>query len=246
MPLECLGTEAVDETVQSEEDEGEEPNPLSSVPAIPRYVAVKVWEEGTELSTSAGSICQSPGSNDASSWLVQSNNPSHRQPFFVQCRKSGQVLCEKGCALFNSCGVCAHCIAVAKFKGCLEQFISWLGKQRGSVNLSNLASTGMPKTSGKKPHSHRKSSKKSTTQRIKSILANASEKDHSPRIPVVQMSAAPSSVSSTQQFTAAPVFSVSSQPPSITTHFDFAPTMTIPEYSQCVESSAPYVTGTYA
>lgn len=173
----------------TQEEEEEEPNPLSSIHAIPHYVADKIWTESAELSVSAGSICPSPGCTDGNAWLVQSTNPSHRQPYYVECQKTGQIICEKGCALFHSCGICAHSVAVAKSKGCLSHFMLWLGKQKGSVNFSNLAGMDMPKNSGKKPQSHRKSSKKSTTKRIKKILANAGEKDHRPRIPISNPSA---------------------------------------------------------
>ena len=90
-------------------------NPLHQLP-IPQYVADKLWQESRELASSESDICASPGCTDGSAWLVESTVPPHQRPFFVECRKTGQVSCEKSCALLHSCGVCAHTVAVAKKK----------------------------------------------------------------------------------------------------------------------------------
>lgn len=74
------------------EEEIEEQNPLLELLAVPRYVAEKIWTESIEMNSSTDKICPSPGCNNGSAWLVQSANPSHRQPYFVECRKSGQIV----------------------------------------------------------------------------------------------------------------------------------------------------------
>lgn len=247
-------TETAEVAEAEQREEQEEPNPLLQIPAIPRYVAVKIWKEGTDLSSLTGSICESPGCHDGNAWLVQSAIPSHRQPYFVECRKSGQVVCEKGCALFHSCGICTHSVAVARFKGCLDQFLSWFGKQKGTVNVSNLASTGMPSTSGKK-RSHRKSCSKSTTQRIKSVLANANEKDHRPRIPTTAQNPpapqvpvySPPSCLHSPDITALPICSPPSLPSSSASPGYScsvqSPVTDLPEYSSNIRTtSTPSVT----
>ena len=62
--------------------------------------------------------------------------------------------------------------------------MKWLQKQKGIVSLSALADTNMPKGSGKKPNTHRKASLKSSTKRIKSLLAEADSEELTPRIKI--------------------------------------------------------------
>ena len=82
--------------------------------------------------------------------------------------------------MFNSCGVCAHIVAVATRKKCFETFISWLRK-RGSVNVTKMAHSGLPKGAGKKAHSCRKFSTKSSTRNVKMILHDADSESYTPR-----------------------------------------------------------------
>ena len=142
-------------------------NPLHQLP-IPQYVADKLWQESKELISSESDICASPGFTDGSAWLVKSTIPTYQRPFFVECRKTGQVSCEKNCALFHSCGVCAHTVAVAKKKGCLDSLVKWLSK-RDDMNVTKLANSGLPKGAGKKGSTKRKFSTKSSTKIVKNI-----------------------------------------------------------------------------
>lgn len=124
--------------------------------------------------------CISPGCTDGSAWLAKSDNATHQRPYFVECKKSGQLCCEKSCIMFNSCGVCAHIVAVATRKKCFETFISWLRK-RGSMNVTKKAHSGLPKGAGKKARSHRKYSTKSSTRNVKMILRDADNESYTPR-----------------------------------------------------------------
>ena len=117
-------------------------DPLHQRP-IPQYVADKLWRESKELTSSESDICASPGCTDGSVWLVKSTIPTHQPPFFVECQKTGQVSCEKNCALLHSCGVCAHSVAIAKKKGCLDSLVKWLSK-RDNLNIAKLANSGLP------------------------------------------------------------------------------------------------------
>lgn len=74
--------------------------------SIPPYIAEKVWTEGQELASTDSILCASPGCTDGGSWLVKSNTATHQKPFFVECKKTGQISCEKSCLRFNSCSVC--------------------------------------------------------------------------------------------------------------------------------------------
>ena len=123
-------------------------NPLNKL-CIPQYVAEKVWTDGQQLASSDVNICASPGCSDGTTWLVKSNSATHQKPFFIECKKSGQVSCEKSCLMFNSCGVCAHTVAVATRLDCMETLVNWLQKQ-GNMNITKLAHSGLPKGAGKK------------------------------------------------------------------------------------------------
>ena len=116
-------------------------NPLCQL-SIPQYVAEKLWNEGQELASLDSNICASPGCTDGNAWLVKSNISTHQRPFFVECKKAGQLSCEKSCIMFNSSGVCAHTVAVATRKECLDALVNWLRK-RGNVNITKMAHAGL-------------------------------------------------------------------------------------------------------
>ena len=91
--------------------------PLSS------YVATKIWNEADELLEDASNVCKSPGSTSGLEFLVKSLDDKHKHPYFVECKVSGQILCEKSCALFSSCKVCTHTVAVAHHKTSMDQYL---------------------------------------------------------------------------------------------------------------------------
>ena len=124
--------------------------------------------------------CVSPGCTDGSEWLVKSTIPTHQRPFFVECRKTGQVSCEKSCALFHSWCVCAHTVAVAKKKDCLDSLVKWLSK-RDDMNVTKLANSGLPKGAGKKGSTRRKFSTKLSTKSVRKMLQNVSDDAFTPR-----------------------------------------------------------------
>ena len=146
-----------------------EENPFLCIRTLPTYVATKVWEDGRALLASNG-ICLSPGCSDECEWVVKSRKPSRKHPFFVQCKKTGQILCEQSCTTYCSSGICSHIVAVAYYKKSVDSFIEWMGKQKRSVNITRLSTVDMPKGRGKKPDSHRKASLKSNTKRIKEFV----------------------------------------------------------------------------
>ena len=46
---------------------------------------------------------------------------------------------------------CAHTVAVAKKKDCMDTLVKWLNK-RDDSNVTKLANSGLPKGAGKKGH----------------------------------------------------------------------------------------------
>ena len=86
----------------------------------------------------------------------------------------------KSCAVFKSSKICAHSIAVAQHMHVLEEFISWLLKQKGGpLNVTKLASVDMPAGRGKKPKC--KASSKQSSKRVK-ILVEKSSQPHTYRV----------------------------------------------------------------
>ena len=186
-PYESDHLPCVERSIECQLSNASQENPLHQL-SIPQNIADKLWQESGELASSESDICASPGCVDGSMWLVKSTVPTHQRPFFVECRKTGQVSCEKSCALFHSCGVCAHTVAVAKKKSCLDSLVKWLSK-RDDLNVMQLANSGLPKGSGKEEHTRRKFSSKSSTKNVKKMLLNVSDEVFTPRTGVTTKSA---------------------------------------------------------
>ena len=81
----------------------------------------------------------SPGFKNESEWLVKSNDLKRKSPYFVECRKNGQVVCEPNCGIYKSSKVCVHAVVVACHTQKLELYVQWLAKQKeGTVSVSKL------------------------------------------------------------------------------------------------------------
>lgn len=177
-----------EEVQQTESSQGENSDKIKSVNPlvqldIPSHIAERIWKEADELLKSNPSkICLSPGCNNSNEWLVKSSEEKHKHPYFVEIKESGQILCEKSCMLFSSCKMCSHTVAVAYHTKSSQKYLKWLQKLKGSVSLSVLANTNMPKGAGKKPNAHRKASSKSATKRIKELITEADSEQLTPRI----------------------------------------------------------------
>ena len=91
---------------------------------IPQYVQVKIWKESNELLADDRNICEAPGITDCSCWLVASTDYSRQRPYYVECGKSGQLICESACFLYKSVKICAHIVAVARHAHQLDHFLS--------------------------------------------------------------------------------------------------------------------------
>ena len=100
----------------SEEQVDDDYNPLLSLPSLPEYVANKIWKESQQLQSEDNSVCASPGCSDGKAWLVRSTNPTHKQPYFVECKENGDISCEQSCMLYHSSKLCAHIVVVADHK----------------------------------------------------------------------------------------------------------------------------------
>ena len=111
--------------------------------------------------------------------VSQKHHSNPPATFFVECQKTSQVSCEKT-ALFHSCSVCAHTVAIAKKKGCLDSLVKWLSK-RDDLNVLKLANSGLPKGAGKKGNTKRKFSTKLSTKIVKRMLENVSDDVFTPR-----------------------------------------------------------------
>ena len=133
---------------------GDQTNPLLNV-AVPQYVAEKVWIDSQHLVSTESNVCAYPGCTDGNCFLVKGTIATRQRPYFVECKKNGQISCEQSCMLYHSSGVCAHTVAVAQKKGCLDVLLKWLNK-RDKLSVTKMANVGLPIGAGKKPHSRRK------------------------------------------------------------------------------------------
>ena len=216
-------------------------NKLLSLP-IPAYLADKVWDESTNVLAAEGSVYPSPGCKDRSEWLVKSTDLKRKSPYFVECRKNGQVVCEPSCGLFKSSKVCVHTVSVARHTGELGQYLHWLLKQKeGTLNVSKLAAVDMPAGSGKKG-SRRKASQKKSTKAIKNIL-DESTGSHTYRVDPASCSSDPlpfSSASQVDHFQASSDDDmVSAYDDSLTTGEPFYPAPTLPSHPLPLHPSQP-------
>ena len=154
-------------------------NPLCQI-SIPQYVAEKVWSDGKELASQDSNVCVSPGCTDGSAWLVRVTVQHIKDRILLSVKKSGQLCCEKRCIMFNSCGVCAHIIAVAARKKCLRPSLTSLASG-AALMLRKWLTLDCLKGAGKKTRSHRKFSTKSSMRKVKKILQDADSESYTPR-----------------------------------------------------------------
>ena len=74
-------------------------------------------------------------------------------------------------------------VAIAQKNDHLESFLKWFKSQKPQLNLTKLAESGKPSTSGKKG-SHRNVSTKKGTKYIQDILSQAEESSFKTREPM--------------------------------------------------------------
>ena len=159
---------------------GDQTNPLLNV-AVPQYVAEKVWIDSQHLVSTESNVCASPGCTDGNAFLVKSTIATRQRPYFVECKKNGQISSEQSCMLYHSSGVCAHTVAVAQKKGCLDVFLNRLNK-RDKLSVTKMANVGLPKGAGKKPHSRRKFSTKASSRQMKKFLETVDGSKYTSRV----------------------------------------------------------------
>ena len=155
-------------------------NPLSSLD-IPSHTKIQIWSSAQHYLSDLSAICKSPGEEDA--WLVKSSQD--KRPHYVKLSKSNRCnryICDSDCLTYKSSKICAHSVAVAEKNDHLESFLKWFKSQKPQLNLTNLAESGKPSTSGKKGP-HRKASTKKGTKYIRDILSRAEESSFRTRAP---------------------------------------------------------------
>ena len=166
----------------------QEENPLLALSSFPVYTLTRAWEGSEQLITStstssSNNVCLSPGCSSRNEWLVKSGNPRHKQPYFVECKSSGQIVCETGCVSYSATGLCMHTVAVARYTQTVDSLLKYLGKQKkAAANITQLCNVDMPKHSGKKPQSKRKASQKSSTKKIRELVDSVDRSNFTSRV----------------------------------------------------------------
>ena len=107
---------------------------------LPEYLQGS-WNNASQI-LDLGGISGHP--NDPSKYCVISLTQGNVHT--VQVFESGCIKCDEQCYRFNSVSTCAHCLAVSKWLGSLENYV-------GSYvpNLDKMAASNLPKQVGKKP-----------------------------------------------------------------------------------------------
>ena len=106
----------------------------------------------------------------------------------------------------------AHSVAIAQKNNHLESFLKWFKSQKPQLNLTKLAESGKPSSSGKKGP-HQKASTKKGTKYIQDILSRAEESSFKTRAP--RQTSTSTSAALPQPSTASHQSSRASQPTSV-------------------------------
>ena len=137
-PLTSCGQEIANDNMQSLPETSADCPPTNVLLQLqlPSYVTTKIWNEAHELlKDGSNNICKSPGSTNGLEFLVKSLDDKYKQPYFVECKVNGQLVCEKSCALFSSCKACTYTVVVACHKGSMDPYLQWLLKQKSNANF---------------------------------------------------------------------------------------------------------------
>ena len=156
-------------------------NPLVSLD-ITDYVADVIWTNANDLLQADSNFVTAPG-KATQSWLVARSSNSTEKPYFVRIQK-GHYECESNCFYYVTCKVCAHIVAIAKKNGDLDGFISWHKQHNHGINATDLAQSGLPKSSIGKKNAPRKGVSKKKSAKIRKMCADSDESSWQSRISI--------------------------------------------------------------
>ena len=126
-------------------------------------------------------------------WIPHSQTQAVK--YLLKSNRCNRDICDSDWLAYKSSKIHAHSVAIAQKNDHLESFLKWFKSQKPQLNLTNLAESGKPSTSGKKGP-HRKASTKKGAKYIQDILSwsknHASFKTRTPRQTSTSTSSAPS------------------------------------------------------
>jgi len=110
-----------------------------------------IYKKAVELLGNENGIVRAPGCGEKAR-MVESRRLKERPHLVTPGKKKGEYRCEKNCPHYNGIRICSHTVATAQQNGELLDFLALY--QRSSLkrgtNLSNTATTDMPKNPGRK------------------------------------------------------------------------------------------------
>ena len=101
-------------------------------------------------------------------WIPHSQTQAVK--YLLKSNRCNRYICDSDWLAYKSSKIHAHSVAIAQKNDHLESFLKWFKSQKPQLNLTNLAESGKPSTSGKKGP-HRKASTKKGAKYIQDILS---------------------------------------------------------------------------
>ena len=121
---------------------------LTTKLGLPSQALERIAEKATELLEAEGSIVSAPGYS-AEAEIVKSH--SGKRPHLVTPKKKGGgYVCDDDCPQYKSAKLCSHTLATAVANDNLDSFIASYARVKRVPNLTELATTAMPKGRGRK------------------------------------------------------------------------------------------------
>lgn len=107
----------------------------------------EIWTKAQKLLALSNSVVKAPGFDGIFVQHSPNENKGKNPPCMITFKKSGK--CECNCSLYKSSKICEDVVAATEFEGRLRQFLEWRKKEKSTINLTDLVTTGIK--SGNKP-----------------------------------------------------------------------------------------------
>ena len=136
----------------------------SGITTLPQSILESMWNKASTLINTPGQVLRAAGLNSNSRSVASA---SGSPPHIVTRYPSGRVACDSNCHMWKATRLCSHCLAAAEDMGCLPELLSWYVRSNQSVNITAVATDGLPPGVGKKPSDRSYSRKKQKVQAVR-------------------------------------------------------------------------------
>ena len=117
------------------------------------YTAIAaIWKKACLLITEKNSVVPAPGYGPQDKMVKSKSGSLPHLVKVSKCRLGVQYQCDQNCPQFQSAHICSHSVAAAESNKELPHFLQYFSStfQKSSLNLMELASSGMPAGAGRK------------------------------------------------------------------------------------------------